>query len=132
MAAPQFVHIVLIVPFSNEALVVPFRSTSRTSCLFGCFHLYTLNARPRTVAVALIEPVTIPTIEPVDNFEEDVDNADVEVPEDVATGPLVDRDTTPPPSVSVAEFVWTASNIKPLTCTPSMTVGVDTSRLVVV
>ena len=32
----------------------------------------------------------------------------------------------------VAEFVWAASNIKPLTCTPHMTVGVDTNRLVVV
>lgn len=35
--------------------------------------MYILNAKPRAVATALIEPVTIPTIEPVDNLEEEVD-----------------------------------------------------------
>ena len=40
------------------------------------------------VAEALIDPVIIPTIERVDNLE-DVDDADAEVPEDVAERPLV-------------------------------------------
>jgi hypothetical protein len=87
------------------------------------------------VAVALIEPVTIPTIELVDNFEDDVDDADVEVPGDVGTEPLVcvDGDTPrPPPDVVVAELVWGRWIIKPLTCTPHITEGVDTNWLVVV
>jgi hypothetical protein len=48
-----------------------------------------LNARPRTVATALIEPVTIPTIEPVDNLEEDADNPDADVSEVVPPPPVV-------------------------------------------
>lgn len=67
---------------------MPIKPTSLIGFFFDCFHLYTLNAKPRMVAEALIDPVIIPTIEPVDNLE-DVDDADAEVPEDVAERPLV-------------------------------------------
>jgi len=134
VAAPQFVHNIPIVSCVSEVPAVSVRVSPELFCFWLCFHLYTLNARPRTVATALTEPVTIPMIEPVDNLEEDVDDADDADVEVAGLESLVcvDDDTPPPPDVVVAGLVWGLGYINPLTCTPHMTEGVDKNWLVVV
>lgn len=111
-AAPQFQHNFCIVCIAGEEPILSIGSATTTSCFFA-FHLYILNTRPPTAATALIEPVMIPTIEPVDSLEEVVGDADVEVPVDVAIGPLVCVTCAVPPPVVVAAVVFGSESLPP-------------------